>query len=1084
MQWRLGLDLGTNSLGWCAVELQSKRPVKLIDMGVRIFSDGRDPKKGDPLAVQRRDARGARRRRDRLLKRKRQLLNSLIENSLLPSNVEERKALAQLDPYQLRKRALDEGLTRYELGRALFHLGARRGFKSNRKELQSSDKELSQNNQKIEDTKKILEETNSRTLGEFLYTRKVCGKSLRFRPSEKSLYPSRDMYEIEFEKIKEVQTHYYHEINWDDIFDKIFYQRPLRPQERGKCQFYHDNPRAFKMTPSAQRFRILSEVNNLKYYDKSGVLKQLSDVQKELLEYELNQAKSKSFNGIRRLLSLPSYCVFNLEQPGRDKLIGNTIESEMRKEAYFGEYWEELSLNVKDSLIEGLVLAQTDYEVLEMLNSFELSDEQKHKILVMLLPHDTVRLSNAFMRDCIEIMRSQHIRYDEACEQMQLHHSYNRRGRILGELPYYGKILTNATLGAHPEADEKLPEIKYGKIGNPTVHISLNQLRKVVNSLIVRLGNPSEIIVELSRDLKTGKREKQEILKKQTKNKKRNEKIIGELSTTFKIAEPKSWDIKKFLLWEELSENPLERRCLYCGKQIAASQLFSPSIEIEHILPFSRTLSSAMNNLTVAHKSCNAVKKNRTPYEAFGSNPREFKWNEIVERVRLLPKELKVKRDFLLVRDMEELQANSGFLERQINDNRYLSRLAIEYLGAICDMNSIWSTPGKQTSILRAKWGLNTILNQNHDTWYKNRYDHRHHAIDALVIALTDRYLINKMAQLNQTNSPYDIKVPELPFPRTIIEDQIIKIIPSIKLDHGHQGRLFKDTAATKKYRIEQVPLSKLKNTDIEYIESPVIKSMFQHSTVSFVKIKDQVNSLLKEGDKELQMALRRMYWVTRKPIESLTLKDIEKERIFDKSLGKMISSKVTGISDPNELKKRLLEFSQLTGIKRLRYIPDNQIFITVSSEPHKGYENDDFYAVIIWKIPSKRGFTYKGIFISRSEGYAIIEKSVSIDIFKPHPAAKKITTLYKNDIIKIDNPSMKKSIYARIAGYSTTQNKLDIRPVYASEDSYTWIDNTNEKFLDSYWTKQKGHNFKSINALFTETRIKPMKVSPDGKLE
>ena len=64
MTWRLGIDLGTNSLGWAAIRLNGAgEPESIIAAGSRIFSDGRDPKSGASLAVDRRAARAMRRRR-------------------------------------------------------------------------------------------------------------------------------------------------------------------------------------------------------------------------------------------------------------------------------------------------------------------------------------------------------------------------------------------------------------------------------------------------------------------------------------------------------------------------------------------------------------------------------------------------------------------------------------------------------------------------------------------------------------------------------------------------------------------------------------------------------------------------------------------------------------------------------------------------------------------------------------------------------------------------------------------------------------------------------------------------------------
>src|SRR3546814_20861137 len=85
-----------------------------------------------------------RRRRDRYVRRRSALLHALVETGLMPADAKDAKALAVCDPYSLRKRALDERLEPYEIGRALFHLNQRRGFKSNRKaERKSGDEKES-----------------------------------------------------------------------------------------------------------------------------------------------------------------------------------------------------------------------------------------------------------------------------------------------------------------------------------------------------------------------------------------------------------------------------------------------------------------------------------------------------------------------------------------------------------------------------------------------------------------------------------------------------------------------------------------------------------------------------------------------------------------------------------------------------------------------------------------------------------------------------------------------------------------------------------------------------------------------------
>lgn len=140
----LALDLGTSSIGYVAFSLDSyDKPDGILDLGVRVFSDGRDPKTKEPLAVSRRKARGIRRTRDRGQNRVRRLTKELIEFGLLPSDEKQRKKIFdEICPYEARSRAASEVVGPSMLGRAIFHIGRRRGFKSNRLSEDSDESEF------------------------------------------------------------------------------------------------------------------------------------------------------------------------------------------------------------------------------------------------------------------------------------------------------------------------------------------------------------------------------------------------------------------------------------------------------------------------------------------------------------------------------------------------------------------------------------------------------------------------------------------------------------------------------------------------------------------------------------------------------------------------------------------------------------------------------------------------------------------------------------------------------------------------------------------------------------------------------
>lgn len=171
LKYRLGLDLGANSLGWCIYRLDDEdEPIGLHRLGSRIFSDGRDPKSLASLAADRRLARQARRRRDRVLKRRHRLIKGLIQFGLMPADATARKELQAVDPYVLRARGLDAPLSPHELGRAIYHLARKRGFKSSRKDRGNSEaeKETGKVKSAIAALKDRIAEAGCRTVGEYL----------------------------------------------------------------------------------------------------------------------------------------------------------------------------------------------------------------------------------------------------------------------------------------------------------------------------------------------------------------------------------------------------------------------------------------------------------------------------------------------------------------------------------------------------------------------------------------------------------------------------------------------------------------------------------------------------------------------------------------------------------------------------------------------------------------------------------------------------------------------------------------------------------------------------------------------------
>ena len=198
--------------------------------------------------------------------------------------------------------------------------------------------------------------------------------------------------------------------------------------------------------------------------------------------------------------------------------------------------------------------------------------------------------------------------------------------------------------------------------------------------------------------------------------------------------------MRKLRLWDEQGP-PNGRVCPYTGEPLSVERVLSDATEIEHILPYGRSLDNSMNNTVIVMHAANREKGDRTPFEVWGHD--RARYDAILARARLLRqgKQWRFDEDA-----MERWESSRDFLERQLNENSYLSRLVREYLEAAVAPNRIWVTPGRMTAMLRRGWGLNSILSGPGNDW-KNRDDHRHHLVDAAVIGLTSRSLLNRVAR-------------------------------------------------------------------------------------------------------------------------------------------------------------------------------------------------------------------------------------------------------------------------------------------------------------------------------------------------
>ncbi len=498
-------------------------------------------------------------------------------------------------------------------------------------------------------------------------------------------------------------------------------------------------------------------------------------------------------------LGLPPGVSFNLARGGRKKLQGDQATARLTKPELFGKRWLTLSLEERDGIVTRLLDMEDPKAVRQVAASeWGLSEAQAAKVAEVTLPDGHTHLSMKAIRKMLPFLKKGR-RYDEAVVDAGYpHHSDFRNAKAHDRLPYYGVVLERDVVGADPRASEQDEAKRYGRFPNPTVHIGLNQLRRVVNLLIDVYGKPAEIVVELARDLKSNKEQREEYVTQQNANEDANKerrKILEEMGV-----KPTSESMLRLRLWEE-QESGLARLCPYTGKPISCRMALSEQTEIDHILP-RRTLDDSISNKVLCMKDANRFKNDRAPFDAFGDNPSGYDYCAILARAEHLPDNKKWRfQPDAMVRFADQ----SDFLERQLNETRYLSRTARAYLAHLYDeknagKNFVRVIPGRMTALLRRGWGLEGMLRKGEGAG-KTRDDHRHHAIDAFVAANTTQGLVQDFHQAaSSAQHQAEERLAKLTpkpwdgFDRNEVKRFIDRTVVSYKPDHGTRGVAGKTT--------------------------------------------------------------------------------------------------------------------------------------------------------------------------------------------------------------------------------------------------------------------------------------------------
>ncbi len=785
--YSLGLDIGIASVGWCLLGEN-----RIIDLGVRCFDKAETAKEGESLNKIRRDSRLMRRRLRRRAWRLTKLARTLKRHGL----IDDTQLFQPQHPFtyslwKLRVDALDRRLNPEEWARVIYHLCKHRGFHwvSRAEEKQAeSDKagEGGKVKKGLAETQKRMAEKDYRSAAEMILKEFPEPQPQRNKAGDYGKSLSRVLLDNEMRLLFERQRalnnpHATVELeqtilgNGDRKSGLFWAQKPALSgadllKMLGHCTFEKAEYRAPKASFTAERHVWLTRLNNLRVV-VDGVTRKLNDQERQLIlplpyqqagDFTLKQLRtalvkagllpdSFRFSG----LAYPSAAQIEAgktKDPESEKLIRLPAWQELRttlKKAGLETEWQGMAGSAMsgnpellDNIAWVLSVFKDDSEVETELNKLPLPNREQMVDALLDIRFDKFHaLSLKALRRIVPLMENGQ-RYDEAVAAIPEygHHSHpqslgNGKQKYLPPL-YAGRDKEGRMVFSE---DFDVPR-------NPVVLRSLNQARKVVNAIIRKYKcSPDRVHIEMARDLSKPLDERRTIEKAQLEYREKNnrdwDKFVSH-AQQLGLREPPirdkhGRDFAKFQLYNEQ-----QCKCAYSIHPIDLERLLEPGyVEIDHVLPYSRSFDDSKNNKVLVLAAENRNKGNQTPYEYLDGKSDSPRWQAFKIYVETNKAYRQAKRSRLLRKDFGDKEAGE-FRERNLNDTRYICRFFKNYVErylALADDSEAKRcvvVSGQLTAFLRARWGLLKIRSESD----------RHHALDAAVVAACSHSMVKRLS--------------------------------------------------------------------------------------------------------------------------------------------------------------------------------------------------------------------------------------------------------------------------------------------------------------------------------------------------
>jgi CRISPR-associated endonuclease Csn1 len=753
----LGLDCGIASIGWAVLEVAEDKPEgSIIACGTRMFDSPEEATPSGPKlkSEARRTFRGQR----KVIRRRRQRMNAIRqlfkEHGLLETASSESLKRPGIDPWVLRTKSLEKSLTPEELAVTLGHIARHRGFRSNAK---GAAKENASEDGKM---KKAMSESREklsryRTYGEMLVQDEAFTGRKRNREGDYSRTPLRDDLAAEVRSIFRSQRRLGSTVANETLEEKFaaiaFTQRGLQDSESlvGSCPFETDQKRAAKRGFSFELFRYLSRLANLEILEGKNS-RRLTREEISKASNEFGNSKTVTFKTLRKMLTLASTENFATIKPDEEKRDvvarkGAAAEGTATLKSILGDApWNSLKKTPeKLDRIADLVSFRSDLtSIRNGLTEIELEPLVLDVLMKAVENGDFDKFTGAghisakACRNIIPFLQ-QGLVYSAACEQAHYDHTVSRE-RNAFNVGVAGKAALREIL--------KREIIDRSLIGSPVARKALIEAVKQVKAIVEVHGIPDQINIEMARDVGKGIDERREIDRGIEKRNKEKDWLKGQFEGDVGRPHNSLEEMLRYELWRQQNG-----RCVYSDAAISPAQLVATdnSVQVDHILPWSRFGDDSFNNKSLCTAKANQEKRGRTPFEWFDEDKSEQDWDAYVSRVAALPSLKGYKRRNYTIKGAKKLEEK--FRSRNLNDTRWTCRLLGEALRQLYRADEgkrrVFMRPGALTNRLRLAWGLQWIKKNEKG---ERIPDDRHHALDAIITAATTESQLQRLTRAIQ----------------------------------------------------------------------------------------------------------------------------------------------------------------------------------------------------------------------------------------------------------------------------------------------------------------------------------------------